>query len=340
MLRFASNGLRLALILALTGCTTAASPPPATAPAVPVAAPATPPVASAEVLARVGSEAITVDEFRREMERRGGRIPGQYASVEQRRALLDEMLRTKAALTRAREAGLDQEPETRLAIERLLVAGYLEAELEPALAGLSVSDDEVAAYYAAHRDEYQTPERRRVAWIFLQVGAKAEPPQVEKVRQRAADARAEAERLPAGTRNFGDVAQRLSEDPSTRYVGGELGWLTRDQAAGYRWGPELVEAAFALAEPGSLSPVLRHEKGFYVLKLVAREAAAPAPLEKLASGIRARLLKERREATRESFYQALLAGLAVEVDEARLSAIAPLSAPVPAPAAPPSLPKR
>ncbi len=336
MLRFASNGLRLALILALAGCATSTSPPPATAPV----APATPPVASPEVLARVGGEAITVDEFRREMERRGGRIPGQYASVEQRRVLLDEMLRNKAALARAREAGLDQQPETRLAIERLLVAGYLEAELEPALAGLSVTDEEIAAFYAAHRDEYQTPERRRVAWIFFQVGAKAEPPQVEKVRQRAVDARAEAERLPAGTRNFGEIAQRLSEDPSTRYVGGELGWLTRDQAAGYRWGPELVEAAFALAEPGSLSPVLRHERGFYVLKLVAREEAAPAPLEKLASGIRARLLKERREAARESFYQALLAGLTVQVDEARLSTIAPLSGPVPPPAAPPSLPKR
>ena len=39
------------------------------------------------------------------MARRGGRIPGQFATVEQRQALLDEMIQQRAALAQARQEG-------------------------------------------------------------------------------------------------------------------------------------------------------------------------------------------------------------------------------------------
>ena len=98
-----------------------------------------------------------------------------------------------------------------------------------------------------------------------------------------------------------------------------------------------MRAAFALPAPGAISEILRHEKGWYLLKLVEREEAKPAPLEKLAPGIRSRIQKERREAVRASFFAQLLAGTPVSVDAARLAAIAPLN---PAePQAPPTLPK-
>ena len=134
------------------------------------------------------------------------------------------------------------------------------------------------------------------------------------------------------------IAKRYSEDAATRYVGGELGWIYESQAESYRWGAELVQAAFALPAPGALSEVRRHEKGWYVLKLVEREEAAPTPIEKLAPGIRSRIQKERREAVRASFFERLLTSMPVTVDAARLAAIAPLQ-PAEPPAAPPSLPK-
>lgn len=339
--------LALAALLSLAGCATTA--PQAAAPATTATAtagspsPANPatPAPPAEVLARIGGETITVDDFRREMERRGGRLPGQFATPEQRRALLSEMIDDKAVLASARAAGLDRDPEIQATLERLIVGAYLRQALEPALAGVKVAEEEVAAYYAAHRDEYRTPERRRVAWLFLAVSPKADAAQVEMVRQRAEAARAEAASLPATTMNLGEVAKKYSEDGATRYTGGELGWLVAEQAERYRWGPDVVAATYALAAPGDLSPVLRHEKGFYFLKLVAREAAAPTPLEKLDAGIRARLLKERRQAARDAFFATLLEKLAVSIDEARLAALAPPSPPAaPEASAPPSLPQR
>ena len=272
------------------------------------------------------------------MARRGGRIPGQFATVEQRQALLDEMIQQRAALAQARQEGLDRDPEYRATIERMLTTQYLRAHLDPELEKIEVTPEEVAAFYEAHREEFLTPERIRAAWIFLAVSAKADAAQVEKTRQRLVAARDEAAKLPAETRNFGEIAKRLSEDAATRYVGGELGWIYAGQAESYRWGAELVQAAFALPAPGALSEVLRHEKGWYVLKLVEREEAKPTPIEKLAPGIRSRIQKERREAVRASFFERLLTTTPVTVDAARLAAIAPLT-PAQPPATPPSLPK-
>lgn len=339
-----SRPFALAVLLLATACA-AATPAPQTAaataatPAPAGGAPAAQPPSGPPpvVLARVGDETITVEEFRAEMARRGGRVPGQFSTVEQRQALLDEMVQQKVALQQARKEGLDRDPEYRATIERMLTTQYLRAHLDPQLDKIEVTPEEVAAFYEAHREEFLTPARLRAAWIFLAVSAKADAAQVEKTRRRLVEARGEAAALPADVRNFGELAKRISEDPSTRYVGGELGWIYEGQAESYRWGPELVHAAFALPAPGALSEVLRHEKGWYLLKLVEREDAKPAPLEKLAAGIRSRIQKERREAVRAGFYAQLLAGTPVTVDAARLAAIAPL-APADSPA-PPTLPK-
>lgn len=322
------------------GCATTA-PPAASPSSTPVerpavSAPAPPP--PGELLATVGGRHITTEEFQREMARRGGREPGQFSSVEQRQALLDEMIRDRAVVAAAEAAGLADDPEFRATMDRMLAAQYLRSTLDPKIQEIDATPEEIAAFYESHRDEFLTPERVRAAWVFIPVPAKSSPEAIEKSRSRAEEALAAARKLPADTAHLGSVAREFSEDPATRYTGGELGWLYLDQAETYRLGPEVVRGAFALAAPGEMTPVLRHEKGFYFLKLVKREESVPTPIEKLRGGIRSRILTEKREAARQEFYRALLAGVPVKVDQAKLSAIAPLSPKAPAGSPPPPLP--
>ncbi len=331
--------LALALLLTLA-CATGTPGGPA-APATPVT-PAPEAAAAPDdtpVLARVGGQPVTAAMLRAEMERRGGRIPGRFATPEERRALLDELVRERAVLAAARAAGLDRDPEYVAAVERMLRARYLDEHLDAELERLEVSDADIEAFYREHAAEFLVPARARGAWIFLAVPAKATPEKVEEARQRAENVRAEALALPADARNLGPVALRHSEDPGTRYIGGELGWVTEVDVEGFRFGPEVARTLLALAEPGEVSPVLRIEKGFAIVKLVAREEAAPAPLEKIAPGIRNRLLRERRDEVRAAFYADLLRGVEVEVDVEALAAVEPLSPPKPVePQSPPPLP--
>jgi hypothetical protein len=291
------------------------------------------------VLATVGSETITVADFERAMGVRGGNAPGQFVTPEQRRALLDEMVREQAVVSAARASGADREPDFLAAVDRMLVAQYLRSHLDPAINAVDATSEEIAAYYAAHQQELAMPARVRVGWVFVELSPKASPEAVERARRRIEEARAAAEKLPADSGGMGDVAQKYSDDPATRYMGGELGWLYLDQADTYRWGPEVVRAAFALPAPGALGPVTRHERGFYFLRLTAREESAPTPIEKLRTGIRSRILTEKRDAERDRFYAELLATTPVSIDERRLSAVQPPVAAAPAgAAAPPALP--
>jgi parvulin-like peptidyl-prolyl isomerase len=201
-----------------------------------------------------------------------------------------------------------------------------------------VSEDEIAAHYAAHEAEYRLPARARAAWIFVDVPKRADADRVAQLGRRAAAAREAALALPATTAGFGAVALEYSDDPATRYTGGEIGWIHAAQGDAFRYGPEVLAAALALSAPGEVSPVLRTEHGFALVRLMAREAEAPAPLEKLRPGIRNLLLREKRATVRREFQRELLAGLEVRVDESALAAVEPLAAPAAAPAQPPPLP--
>jgi len=319
------RALTIVLVALGAGCASTSPAPPAGAPAPP--APVLAPVAqgpASPTVATIGDESITAAELRAEMESRGGSIPGQYQTLEQKRALLDDVVHRRVLADRAYREGLEDDPVFRATIERMLVQRLESVHLEPALAALTVSEEEISAYYETRRtNEYVTPARVRVAWIFVEVSPRATEEKVEELRQRAEAARREALALPPDTRGFGALSQKYSDDPASRYIGGELGWAYESQKETYRYGPEVLEAALALTEPGEVSPVLRLPKGFAIVRLVLREEAAPTPLDKLRAGIRNVLMREKREAVRRAFYEESLGDREVRVDDAALAAVEP-----------------
>lgn len=290
------------------------------------------------VLAIVAGTPITAEDFRREMARRGGAQPGAYATAEQRRELLADLVRARSLAAAARAEGLDRDPELIATVERMLGSRYVQAHLQPEIDAIRVEDGEIERFYQDHRGEFLVPARARAAWILIEVPRKATAEEIERRRARAEEARAAAEKLSPEERDLGALAQQYSEDVATRYTGGELGWIYESQAESYHWGPELVRHVFEMSRPGELSPLFRHDAGFYFLKLVERESATPAPLDKLRSGIRSRLLKEKVEQARARFHEGVQAKLQIQADPARVDAIAPLAPAEKPKLAPPPLP--
>jgi len=325
------------------GCATApppAGPGPAPSPAAPASTAAAPSGVDAAKVALLSGQAITVEQLRAEMARRGGSLPGAYATVAQRRALLDELIRSRAIAESARREGLDRDPELVAAFERLLVRRYLDLHLEPELDALSVGDDEIERFYEEHRAEFQNPARSRAAWILVEVPERATEAQRAELAVRAETVRRAALALPAGTRNFGALAIELSDDTATRYTGGEIGWISASDLDRHRLGRALVEGVLALSTPGELSPVLRVDRGFAVAKLVDLEPAAPTPIEKLRAGLRNRLLREKREAATAAFHERLVRQFDLWIDADALEGLGPSEPARPDGAAggPPALP--
>src|SRR6185503_18555968 len=103
--------------------------------------------------------------------------------------------------------------------------------------------------------------RLHLRHILVGANAKTSPADRQKARQKAEDL---LKRLKAGE-DFAQLAMANSDDTGSKLKGGDLGWVTRGQTP-----PSFEKAAFALAKPNDLSPVVESPFGFQIVQLLER----------------------------------------------------------------------
>lgn len=155
---------------------------------------------------------------------------------------------------------------------------YLVYPLEYFFPKIQVSEREVKEYYERYRDtRFREPPAVRLRHILVRVGAEK-----EKARAKAESALREAR---AG-RDFGELAKKLSEDPSAPR-GGDIGWLSKGQLL-----PPLDRAAFALKK-GEVSDVVETSLGYHILKAEDVRAEKTKSLEEARGEIVRAIRAER-----------------------------------------------
>ncbi|MGH7788278.1 MAG: peptidylprolyl isomerase [Candidatus Binatia bacterium] len=270
-----------------------------------------------EILATVDGHAITLDDFKAEMERRGG--AENFQLPEARRQALDDMIELEVLAANARRQGYLDEYEMRRRVKSVAASRYREEHLEQPLLSVAVGDDEVRAYYEAHQEKYAIPAAAHAALIYVGHPRTVPQSRVTELAERAATIRGEALQQDA-LEDFGPLAARYSDDQASRYRGGDVGWIEVGQRDS-RFAKEVIDALFALEKPGALSEVVATETGFYVIRLLATKAASVRPLAKVAAGIQQDLLREKRSETHDRLYAAAESAVSIDVDERRLAAI-------------------
>lgn len=171
---------------------------------------------------------------------------------------------------RATEAQMDKQSDTaaaaRIASDKVLSDAYLVKFDKDHTPDQKLVDAQVRAAYLANKDKYQAPEQAHVAHILIanQDDAKAKA-QIEKLRQEAASGA-----------DFAKLAKDNSSDAGSALKGGDLGLIPRGQTA-----PEFEAAAFALGKPGELSPVIKTQFGYHIIKLIEKKPARTMALEEV-----------------------------------------------------------
>lgn len=242
------------------------------------------------------------------------RPPGQpsLSDGELRDSVLADLIRHRALLHRARTEGLDQDPETRRRIDRLIASIYLEKHSPDPDTIPAPTDEEIRQSYEQRRGEFATPERIRVALIYLRGSPKASGEKAHELRQTAERLRACLDPTAGGSVLFADLARQISDDRTSRYHGGDIGWveLSRKNPP---WPEPVVQAMSRLQAAGDLSPVIDTPSGCYLLKLLAREGAGVRPLEAVRDEVTHRLQVARKTALTDRFETDLKTGLQVQV---------------------------
>lgn len=289
-----------------------------------------------EALARVGQELIGADEYLSEIERLRTKAPSLVVDRASRRQVLDDMVRRRMLLLRAIDAGYSEHPHVMEVWEKMVIKTFMRESLDTRLEEIEVEESEVEAWYAEQAARYVIPARSRAAIVFYELVAHASSERKAEVREKADAARAEATSLDSSIRHFGEIARRDSDHRASRYQGGVTGWLTHLPQVTSALPNEVVEAVFALEAPGQIAPLVETDEGFYLVRLVEREASRAQPLEQVAAGIRHQLLREKRIVLRQSFEAELQSQVGVEIDE-QLFATVDQSVEPPTPPALPSI---
>lgn len=284
------------------------------------------PASGDKVLAVVGEQKITEADFRRQWERR---MSGNDSAAA-REQVLEELIHRAALLATARREGVDQDPEVAAEIERLLIARLREIKLQPQMQALSVSDEELKAYYDARREtKFTEAERVRVAVLWFDTQGQA--PLLERFRPRLQAVRDQvltnASAFPVAA-GFGALAPGNSEHRASRYKGGDVGWLSEGDASlagSDGWGGAVREIAKSLQTPGDLSELVERPEGLFLVRLIERRPPEVADFNGVKERIRKELLMQRRKELDARFQADALAQVAVRRDADALAAVSGLT---------------
>lgn len=187
-----------------------------------------------------------------------------------------------------RAEGLTLEQVRRTVGERLAIARLLARQIR---SSIIITEDELLKYYQSNLQKYQRTPQAEIRHILFPVPEGADE---AAVRARAEEARA---KIAAGA-DFATVAKQYS-GPSSGASGGEVITVHRGELAA-----EIEAAAFGLPA-GGLSPPIRTEAGWHLIKVERVQAEAVAPFAEVRDTIREQLFQEKFEAKRKEW----LAGL-------------------------------
>jgi peptidyl-prolyl cis-trans isomerase D len=125
---------------------------------------------------------------------------------------------------------------------------------------VTVTPKELQDYYQTRLEQLGRPEERRASHILIAVPASATPEQKAKAKEKAEALLAEAKRAP---KNFTELARKNSGDPGSAAEGGDLGYFARGKMV-----KPFDDAVFAL-KVGEIAGPVQSQFGYHVIKLEA-----------------------------------------------------------------------
>jgi hypothetical protein len=111
---------------------------------------------------------------------------------------------------------------------------------------------------------------------------------------------------------------KYSEDEESKARSGDLTFFDKDSTA---YPKPVVEGAFKLAEVGDVSPPIKTDKGFVILKLTQKRPGFNRPLAEVKRQIQQRLFRDTRTKALDAFIADLKKNTKIEYHEENLGKI-------------------
>lgn len=232
-----------------------------------------------DVVATVGNKKITLEEFNRKYKEVTTQV---LVNPPSKKLFLEDLIRYEVGLQEARARGLEKDPVVQDRMNQELYKGLLEKELGTKVQENKVSDAEMQAWYANNP-------QIRISDILIDVKPNATDAQRAEAKKRANEILSEVRK---SKRPFEELVRLYSDDPTTKNLGGDIGWQSRISLI-----QPYYEAALAL-KLNQISNVIETPFGFHIIKLTGRRSYAEATKRE----IRMAVFDEKRRVVFDNFF--------------------------------------
>ncbi len=147
--------------------------------------------------------------------------------------------------------------------EQYIVNQYLLLKKGNELRNIPVpTDSEVSSFYRQNQQAFFQAENVKLAHIYIpKTGDAATDAESKALLEKA------AEEIHSGAITFEQAVIQYSQDEGSKNIGGDIGWLTADNAVARQgWGDAFCDAVLSM-QPGEISDVLESNTGYHIVRV-------------------------------------------------------------------------
>lgn len=271
-----------------------------------------------DVLARSSRATLSVTDVATDLESIPPDKRGDFVASRARLGtMVNALLETKTLAAEARANGLDRDPD----VQRRVA---LQVEKALAIARRDQIERDAGAEFDRRRDDYlvrareiylvdkakfTVPEQIRAAHILVLTDKRGR----DEALRLAQDIRT---RVVTDKADFAALAREVSEDPTAKTNGGDLGWFAAAQMD-----RAFAAAAFALAKPGDVSQPVLSSFGYHVIRLEGRKPAEVPTFDAVKDAIMAELRRDFIDSKKKEAMARIAADPTLQLNQPAIDAL-------------------
>lgn len=232
---------------------------------------------------------------------------GDALSAAEKQEVIDRLVEEKLLYQAALKKGLDKDPK----VQKVMVNSLLRDEVYNQVRNSDFTDEQLQAYYDAHKEEFVVPEKVQIKRILIKVTD--ERPD-DKAKAEAERIRGEVAKKPD---SFKDLAAKFSEDPYRRR-GGDVGFVPRSGKPGLD--PEIVNKAFEIPVD-SVSPVFKTSEGYNIIQVSNKRERVERTFAQMKGSVLRKVKNDKLKELYDKYVADLKAGAKIEVKTDKLNAL-------------------
>jgi peptidyl-prolyl cis-trans isomerase C len=264
-----------------------------------------------QVVAKVDDTVITVADVQERINKQSPFVRARYTNAERKKEFVDGLVRFEVLAGEAARRGYDKDPDVQRVMKQQMISKLMQKDFESKLKVEDVPDADVEKYYNEHPTEFHQKDEVRVSEILVKDKAKA-----DKVY---AEAKAQVKTSqPNDQQGFRNLVTKYSEDEESKPRGGDLSFFAADSAT---YPKAIVDAAFKIKDVGDVSPPVKTDKGWAILRLTQKRPGFNRSLAEVKHQIQQRLFRDLRSKAMDTFVEDLKKKTTIEINDANLAKV-------------------